>query len=54
MTIPPELPQNSTAEIGPDGRVRTDRGKRPITEEDVKKMAESEVNVPDPPRVIEP
>lgn len=54
MTIPPVPPENSSAEIGPDGRVRTDRGKRPITEADVKKMAESEIDVPDQPRTIEP
>ena len=48
------LPENSSATIDSSGRVRTDRGKRPIEEEDVKAMAESEVDVPPMPRKIQP
>lgn len=36
------LPENSTAEIDGQGRVRTDRGKRPVTPEDVAAMANAE------------
>lgn len=48
-------PENSTATIGADGIVRTDAAKRPVTEEDVKKMAESEKELPvKGPRTILP
>lgn len=36
------VPDNSTAEITEDGRVRTDQQKNPLTPEDVGKIAESE------------
>lgn len=38
----PVVPDNSSAEITDDGRVRTDNQKNPVTPEDVGKMAESE------------